>query len=159
MRATDETLLTDPEPASHTWNVIAPPLTTITNEAPVGTAVPEGEVSTSATGELSFVDQPGSTYECRLDAVDPDVDPFEPCTSPYPYDLSNGEHVFEVRATTLPLNGQRMTESPAAEYTWTIDAADTTEPDTTLQLGPAEPDHEHVRHVPLQRHGQPDRAG
>ena len=45
--------------------------------------------------------------------------------------------MFEVRATTLPLNGQSMTESPAAEYTWTIDAADTTDPDTTIQLGPA----------------------
>ncbi|WP_165821285.1 right-handed parallel beta-helix repeat-containing protein [Nocardioides gansuensis] len=136
-RATDETLLTDPEPASFTWSVIAPPLTTVTNEAPVGTAIPEGEISTSATGELSFFDQPGSTYECRLDAVDPDVDPFEPCTSPYAYDLSNGEHVFEVRARTLPLDGQRMTESPAARYTWTIDAADTTAPATKLQLGPA----------------------
>src|SRR5918996_19104 len=138
-RAIDETLLTDPEPASHTWNVIAPPLTTITNEAPVGVDVPEGGISTSASGELSFVDQPGSTYECRIDAVDPDVDPFTPCTSPYPYDLSNGEHVFEVRATTLSLDGQSMTESPAAEYTWTIDAADTTPPDTTIQLGPADP--------------------
>ena len=77
VRAIDETLLTDPSPASHTWNVIAPPLTTITNEAPVGTDVPAGEISTSATGELSFFDQPGSTYECRLDAVDPDVDPFD----------------------------------------------------------------------------------
>jgi CSLREA domain-containing protein len=139
VRAIDETLLTDPEPASHTWNVIAPPLTTITNQAPVGVDVPEGEVSTSATGQLSFFDQPGSTYECRLDAVDPDVDPFEPCTSPYSYDLPNGEHVFEVRATTLPLNGQRMIESPPAQYTWTINAADTTAPDTTIQLGPANP--------------------
>ncbi|SDU18316.1 parallel beta-helix repeat (two copies) [Jiangella alkaliphila] len=139
VRAVDETPLTDLTPATHTWNVIAPPLTTITNEAPAGVDVPDGETSTSATGELSFVDQPGSTYECRLDAVDPDVDPFEPCTSPYPYDLSNGEHVFEVRATTLPLAGQSMTESPAAEYTWTIDASDTTAPTTTLQLGPANP--------------------
>ena len=32
-----------------------------------------------------------------------------------------------------------MLESPAAEYTWTIDAADTTDPDTTIQLGPADP--------------------
>ena len=144
VRAIDETPLTDTTPASHTWDVIAPPLTVITNEAPVGTEVLEGEVSTSATGELSFFDQPGSTYECRLDAdnaVDPDAVPFEDCTldNPYPYDLSNGEHTFEVRARTLPLNGQRMLESPAAEYTWTIDAADTTDPETTIQLGPADP--------------------
>ena len=78
---------------------------------------PEGDVSTSATGELSFFDQPGSTYECRLDAVDPDVDPFDACTSPYPYDLSNGEHVFEVRATTLPLNGQTHDREPGRAST------------------------------------------
>ncbi|MDQ4052551.1 MAG: DNRLRE domain-containing protein [Actinomycetota bacterium] len=138
VRATDETALTDPSPASHTWNVIAPPLTTITNTTPQGD-VPVGTTSSSATGELSFVDQPGSTYECRLDAVDPAVDPFEPCTSPYLYELSNGEHVFEVRATTLPVNGQGMKESPAARYTWRIDAADTLPPDTTIQLRPANP--------------------
>ncbi len=139
VRATDQTAITDPEPASYTWDVIAPPLTTITNEAPVGTEVLEGEVSPSATGELSFFDQPGSTYRCRLDAVDPDVDPFEPCTSPFAYDLSNGEHVFEVKATTPPLGGQPMTESPAASYTWTIDAPDTGAPETTVDLGPANP--------------------
>ncbi|WP_162605917.1 right-handed parallel beta-helix repeat-containing protein [Jiangella aurantiaca] len=139
VRAVDETLQADPEPASYSWDVIAPPLTTITNEAPAGVDVPDGDISISATGELSFADQPGSTYECRLDAVDTDVDLFTPCESPYSYDLSNGEHVFEVRATTLPLNGQRMTESPAARYTWTVDAADTTAPDTTIQLGPANP--------------------
>jgi len=138
VRAIDQTLLTDPVPASYTWNVIAPPLTTITNEAPVGVDVPAGAISTSATGELSFFDQPGSTYECRLDPVD-EFAAFTACTSPYPYDLSNGEHVFEVKATTLRLNGQSMTESPAAVYTWTIDAADTTAPNTTLQLGPANP--------------------
>ena len=129
-------------PASSTWDVIAPPLTLITNKAPVGTGVPEGEVSTSPAGQLSFFDQPGSTYECRLDAqnaADPDADPFEDCTSPYPYDLSNGEHTLEVRARTLPLNGQPMLESPAAEYTWTIEAADTTDPNTTIDLGPADP--------------------
>ena len=31
-----------------------------------------------------------------------------------------------------------MPEEPPAEYTWTIDAADTTDPDTIIQLGPAD---------------------
>ncbi|MDZ5622522.1 right-handed parallel beta-helix repeat-containing protein [Nocardioides sp. HM23] len=141
VRAIDETALTS-APVSHTWDVIAPPLTTITNQV-AGADVPAGETSASATGELSFFDQPGSTYECRLDAqyaADPDAVPWEQdCTSPYPYDLANGEHVFEVRAKTLPLNGQTMTESPAAEYSWMIDAADTTAPNTAINLGPANP--------------------
>jgi hypothetical protein len=137
VRAIDQSTppLVDGSPASHTWNVIAPPLTTITNTTPQGD-VPAGTTSSSATGELSFVDQPGSTYQCRLDPID-EFAAFTACTSPYAYDLANGTHVFEVRATTLPLDGQGLRENPPARYEWTIDAADTTDPDTTIQLGPA----------------------
>jgi hypothetical protein len=136
VRATDEVPLIGAA-ESYTWDVIAPPLTTITNTTTLGETVLDGDLSTSATGELAFFDQPGSTYACRLDPINPEVDPFTPCASPYPYDVGNGEHVFEVRATTLPLNGQSMIENPPAEYTWTIDAPDTTAPNTIIQLGPS----------------------
>ena len=113
------------------------PLTLITNTTSLGD-VPDGETSSVASGELSFFDQPGSTYECRLDPID-EFAPFEACASPVAYtDETNGTHVFEVRATTLPLNGQSAVEAPPAEYQWTIAAADTTAPDTTIQLGPAD---------------------
>jgi hypothetical protein len=137
VRAIDETDLVG-EPVSHGWTVIAPPATAITNTTPLA-IVADGAISVSATGELSFFDQPGSTYECRLDPVSDVLPAFAPCDSPFEYDLANGTHVFEVRATTLPLDGQVMIEVPAAEHEWTIDAADATDPDTTILLGPASP--------------------
>ena len=137
VRAIDEVPLTGAA-VSHTWNVIAPPLTVITNTTVAGD-VPAGEVSASATGELEFFDQPGSTYTCRLDPIDEFSPAFTACTSPLAYDLANGAHVLEVRAHTLPLLGQSMLESPAAEYEWTIEAQDMTAPTTTINLGPADP--------------------
>ena len=81
------------------------------------------DVRVPAPGELTF----------------DELAPFTTCESPLPpYDLPNGEHIFEVRATTLELNGLATQEEPPAEYTWSIDAADTTDPDTIIELGPAD---------------------
>ncbi|HEX7255365.1 MAG TPA: right-handed parallel beta-helix repeat-containing protein [Gaiellaceae bacterium] len=130
VRATDEVPLTDLSPASHVWNVIAPPATQIT-------AAPAA-ISNSPDATFEFFDQPGSTYECRLDPVDA-TSPWAACTSPQSYSgLTNGAHVFEVRATTLPLNGTSMVEDPPAEHEWTIDAPDSIAPETTIDLGPVE---------------------
>ncbi len=72
VRAIDQVPLTDATPASYTWNVVAPPATTILT-APA-------ELSTSADATFTFFDQPGSTYECRLDPVEePIPTPFETC--------------------------------------------------------------------------------
>ncbi len=73
---------------SYTWHVIAPPLTVITGP------VEPGGTSTSADATLSFFDQPGSTYVCRLDPVDEPVEtPLSraPRRSSSP-DLTNGTH-------------------------------------------------------------------
>jgi parallel beta-helix repeat protein len=132
VRAVDEVPLADTSPASHTWSVIAPPLTQIT-------AFP-AEESTSQSATFEFFDQPGSTYECRLDPVeDPVPTPFAPCASPVFYTgLTNGPHAFEVRATTLPLNGLVTFEDPPASYEWEIDAPDAIAPETSIDLAVAE---------------------
>ena len=133
VRAIDQVPLTDATPASYTWNVVAPPATTILT-APAA-------LSTSADATFTFFDQPGSTYECRLDPVEvPIPTPFETCVSGVTYtDLTNGAHRFEVRATAPLLNGIRTVETPPVSHEWTIDAADTTAPNTSLDLGPADP--------------------
>jgi parallel beta-helix repeat protein len=128
VRAIDLVPLTDASPASHTWNVIAPPATQIT-------AAPD-ELSVTPEASFEFFDQPGSTYECRLDPIE--TSPWFPCTSPVNYtELTNGAHVFEVRATTLPLNGVSTTEQPV-QYQWTIDAPDAIAPETKIDLGVAD---------------------
>ncbi|HEV2952080.1 MAG TPA: hypothetical protein VGZ51_08245, partial [Actinomycetota bacterium] len=126
-----ETPNADQSPASYTWQVVAPPLTTIT------ASVVEGEVSTTQDVTFNFIDQPGSTYECRLDPVeDPVPTPWETCASPKEYTgLTNGSHVFEVRATTL----FDALEDPPASFEWEIDAPDAIAPDTLIELGPSDP--------------------
>ena len=123
VRAVDGVGQRDPTPASHTWRV--------------DTRAPETEVlsspssSTSAT-EAVFdfrADEPGSTFECRLDSTDPDG--WEPCDSPKSYpDLREGRHTFDVRATDAVGNTDPVPDSRA----WTVDR---TPPDTTLDGGPA----------------------
>ena len=65
-----------PTPASHTWNVVAPPATQITLGA-------RRAAARAPTRRFEFFDQPGSTYECRLDPVEtPAPTPWAACTSP-----------------------------------------------------------------------------
>jgi parallel beta-helix repeat protein len=128
VRALDQAGLADASPATFTWDVVAPPATVITS-APA-------ELSTSPDATFTFVDQPGSTYECRLDGVDvPLPTPFADCSSGMVSytNLTNGVHRFEVRATT-PLG---VLEDPPVEYEWTVDAPDIIAPDTVVTLGPA----------------------
>ena len=81
--------------------------------------------STSATLEFS-ADEPGSTFQCRLDAGE-----WMPCTSPTVLSgLSEGGHTFSVRATDVAGN----TEASVATRAWTVD---TTAPDTSITTGPS----------------------
>ncbi len=118
----------DPDPATHTWQVVAPPATVITGP------VPNGGTVTSSDVTVTFFDQPGSTYQCRLDATLP-TDPFTACTSPLELTgLTNGEHVLEVRAITA----LSVTESPPASYEFEVDAPDSEAPETFIALGLAD---------------------
>jgi len=84
---------------------IDPPETMI-DSGPSGTVT-----STSATFEFSS-DEPGSSFECKLDSGS-----FQPCASPQQYTgLSAGSHTFEVRARDPAGN---VDPSPAIR-TWTI---------------------------------------
>jgi large repetitive protein len=124
VRARDGAGNIDPTPAGRTWSVdTTPPETTMTDGPPSSTS--------SRTVSFSFASsEPGSTFECRLDAG-----AWAACSSPEAYfDLSTGSHTFEVRAGDAL---GHVDPSPAA-HTWTIvdgGPADTTPPDTAIVLG------------------------
>jgi hypothetical protein len=125
VRARDTAGNTDPTPAAAAWTVdTAPPDTTIT-------AAPSGTVA-STTGQVSFTSsEPGSTFQCRLDAG-----PWSACTSPATVNgLSNGQHTFSVRAT----DGAGNTDATPASATWTVAV---TAPDTTITGGPSGTEYE-----------------
>jgi hypothetical protein len=108
VRASDTAANTDPSPASYTWTIdTTPPATTI------GATMPAGNTqSSSATFDFAS-NEPGSTFECRLDGA-----LFGPCTTPVSYSgLSDGTHTFDVRATDPVGN---LDTSPAS-YSWKID--------------------------------------
>ena len=98
-------------------NVEAPSSRTFT----VDTVPPETTIDTSPTtpnssADASFTysaDQPGSTFECRIDGG-----AWTACTSPRNYtSLGEGSHTFEVRATDV---GGNVDPSPAS-HTWVVD--------------------------------------
>ena len=95
--------------------------TTITSAPPA---------DTNATGaSFSFLaSDAGPTFECKLDAGS-----FGACGSPKTYaSLAEGSHTFSVRAVDAAGNA----DPTPATHTWTVD---TTAPDTTIPLTPADP--------------------
>jgi parallel beta-helix repeat protein len=129
VRAIDPAGNADGSPASYVW--------TVDTTAPATQIVagpPDPSDEASATFEFE-ADEPGSSFECRLDDA-----AFTPCESPRSYsDLADGEHRFQVRATDRAGN----VGSPAV-HEWTVDTteeppADTTPPETTLGSRPATP--------------------
>jgi parallel beta-helix repeat protein len=141
VRAIDMALNVDTTPATRTFTVVPPPVTTITSGP--GTPNAEGElVSKSDSAVFAFrSDQPGSTFECALDegGLNPgENNGFFPCTSPVAYfSLEDGEHTFEVRAT----NPEGVIEEPPVLYEWFVELGpDTVAPDTRITSGPAASD-------------------
>src|SRR5919109_1523292 len=122
VRAIDGAGNVDASPASYSWTIDAtPPVTTIGPTTP-----PANTSSTTATFDLGS-NEPGSTFECRLDGG-----PYSPCTTPKTYTaLADGSHVFDVRATDPAGN---VDTSPAT-YIWTID---TVAPSTPMLVSPAD---------------------
>ena len=127
VRATNPRGNTDTTPAAFTWLIdVTGPNTTIDTKP--------ADPSDSADAAFTFsADEPGSTFECRLDGG-----AWGACASPKNYTgLADGSHTFEVRATD-PLGNMDL--SPAS-YTWLIDTVppDTTPPETTIDTKPADP--------------------
>ncbi len=98
-------------------NVEAPSSRTFT----VDTVPPETTIDTSpatpnSSADASFTfsaDQPGSTFQCRIDGG-----AWAACTNPRNYtSLGEGSHAFEVRATDV---GGNVDPSPAS-HTWVVD--------------------------------------
>ena len=132
VRATDPLGNMDLSPASYTWLIdTVPPDTT-----PPETTIDTKPADPSASGDAIFTfsaDEPGSTFECRLDGG-----AWEVCASPKNYTgLADGSHTFDVRATDTANN----TDPSPASYTWLIDTVppDTTPPETTIDTKPADP--------------------
>ena len=125
VRATDSAGNTDATPAIHTWSVdTTPPNSSITQQPPATT------LSTSASFEFVSGEQ-NATFECSLDSG-----AFAACTSPKEYTgLAVGQHTFRVRATDAAGN----VEADAETRTWTVQAPDTTAPQTTITSNPAAP--------------------
>ena len=122
VRAVDLTGTPDSSPASWSWTVNADrtaPTTTIL----YGPEQPETTLFDASFGFVS--NEPGSTFECALDA-----EPLAPCESPMEYTVELGDHVFRVRATDL--NGN--VETPVS-YPWSV-ILDTVPPETTLHARP-----------------------
>jgi len=83
---------------------VDPPETTIASH-------PKKTTSSRRAKFRFTADEPGSTFECKLDKR-----PFKPCGSPFRRTVAAGRHSFRVRATDAA--GNR--DSSAARYGWTV---------------------------------------
>jgi parallel beta-helix repeat protein len=96
------------------------------------TFIDSGPASPSAdtTVTVTFHSDQSATFTCSLDGVDA-----LPCTSPHQVQVAtDGEHVFQVQAT----NAFQLTDETPAEHVWIAGLPpDTTEPETTIDSGPA----------------------
>jgi len=121
VRATDPAGNTDESPATWTFTVDATEPRTTIESGPS-----EGQRINETRPQFAFrSDEPGSTFECRVDA-----DAFAACDSPYTTaPLADGQHTFEVRATDAAGN----VEEPPAARTFTVDV---TAPETSIDSGP-----------------------
>ena len=121
VRATDPAGNTDASPATWTFTVDATEPRTTIESGPS-----EGQRINETRPQFAFrSDEPGSTFECRVDA-----DAFAACDSPYTTaPLADGQHTFEVRATDAAGN----VEEPPAARTFAVDVA---APETSIDSGP-----------------------
>ena len=81
---------------------------------PPETAIAKHPKKSSSSRRAKFrfsADEPGSTFECRLDKR-----PFKPCLSPFKRTVALGRHNFRVRSTDA--GGNR--DSTAAKFVWTV---------------------------------------
>ncbi|MCO5315807.1 MAG: hypothetical protein M9938_06570 [Solirubrobacterales bacterium] len=125
VRATDPVGNVSPV-ASRTWTVDTTPPTTTIDSTPTPD-INDGKVhSIRATFEFS-ANEPGSSFECRIDSNAPED--WTPCSSPAGYTgLADTSHSFEVRATDPVGN-----VGAPASHTWEVL---TVKPNATIDTGP-----------------------
>ncbi len=122
LRAYDLAGNVDATPANFNWTIDTTPPDTFIDVAPDN---PTPYQSASFEFHCS---EPGCVFQCRLDSAG-----FSACDSPQNYSfLSNGHHVFEVRAT----DPAGLTDATPAVYSWLID---TMEPETIITTAPPNP--------------------
>ena len=124
----------DETPVEFTWLVggEAPPVTITAKPA---------DPTDSSTATFEFgAEGRNLSYECALSSVvqvgtstQTTTGVLSPCVSPKTYNgLPRGEHTFEVRVM-VP---DEFPEGEITTYEWTV--ADLSEPETTIEFGPAE---------------------
>jgi len=120
VQATDPAGNTDPTPASRSFTVDADPPDTSIASGPDG-------VTSDQTPTFGLVsDEPGSTFECRIDGGS-----FSSCSTPHTTaSLSGGSHTFEARA----IDGVGNADATPASRTFTVDT--TGPPETTITRAP-----------------------
>ena len=98
----------DPTPARWEWDIYPRPETTITEGPPATT--------TDTSAQFTFAsDQPGSTFQCKLDAAPA----FTACPNPYTVSgLSEGSHTLQVAAR----GPAGTTDASPAVWNWTVTA-------------------------------------
>jgi hypothetical protein len=125
VRAKDVATNVDPTPASRSFTVdTTPPQTTIDSG-------PSGPTNDSTPSFTFSADEAGSTFQCGVDSAT-----FNPCSSPYTAaPLSDGAHVFEVRATDGAGNVDASPASRSFDVETTADPGAIV-PETTLPEAP-----------------------
>src|SRR5215218_632032 len=92
-------------------------VTTASDTTPPETSIVSGPQEGSTTGgSVTFAfssSEPGSSFECSLDGGS-----FSSCASPTSYNLADGPHTFEVKATDPDGNA----DTTPAGRAWTVDA-------------------------------------
>jgi hypothetical protein len=126
VRARDQAGNTDPTPATRDWTVnVPPPPDTTPPETTLGSG-PSGTVASASASFAFSSSEPGSSFECRLDAG-----AWSGCSSPQAYSaLANGPHSFSVRARDQAGN----TDPTPATRDWTVALA----PPGSLTLTPVD---------------------
>ena len=108
VRATDEAGNTDATPGQHAWTVDTTAPETTLDTTP-------SDPSNDPTPDFEFsADEPGSTFQCRLDGGT-----WVPCTSPAAIGpLADGPHTLDVRATDPAGN----VDATPAQHAWNVNA-------------------------------------
>jgi parallel beta-helix repeat protein len=129
VRAADDTASNPSAFEDYEWIVVAPaPPTTSFTSGPPGVTI-ETTATFTFTGTDNVTPVAGLSFECSLDGA-----AFAPCVSPLELTgLSFGLHTLDVRAVD-----ESSTPDPTpATYSWTVQAPDTSAPNTTVSSGPA----------------------